>query len=347
MPMKRNVLVQVLLRCMSAAVAVLWIATASPAQVAETENGYYYTVQKGDTLWGLSQRFSSAPWVWPELWQENSQTIANPHLIYPGQKLRLTRMAGGRAAPGAPEARDRVPGEPSLDGIGYYYSPIDQVGFVRKVPVTPRAIILRPRNAGLTMMSQGDVAYAQPGQGASLAKGQIMTVYRTSDPIYQSATGQLIGSQHLICGIVEVLQTEPEYAVIGVVRSYRPILPGDKLMPFERRSSRIAVQKSVPGIDAVIFKSEEPLNVFAEFHLAFMDRGRQDGIVPGQIYSVYYRDKLNIGTLEHPRTAYAPVDCGEVIVLHAEENTATLLVTESAKEFQAGIGVRTPPAWPY
>jgi hypothetical protein len=347
MPMKRNVLVQVLLRCMSAAVAILLIATAGPAQVAETENGYYYTVQKGDTLWGLSQRFSSAPWVWPELWQENSQIIANPHLIYPGQKLRLTRMAGGRAAPGVPGARDRLPGEPSLDGIGYYYSPIDQVGFVRKVPVTPRATILRPRNAGLTMMSQGDVAYAQPGQGASLAKGQIMTVYRTSDPIYQSATGQLIGTQHKICGIVEVLQTEPEYAVIGIVRSYRPILPGDKLMPFERRSSRIAVQKSVPGVDAVIFKSEEPLNVFAEFHLAFMDRGRQDGIVPGQIYSVYYRDTLNIGTVEHPRTAYAPVDCGEVIVLHTEENTATLLVTESAKEFQAGIGVRTPPALPY
>jgi len=345
--MKRNVLVQVLLRCMSAAVAILLIATAGPAQVAETENGYYYTVQKGDTLWGLSQRFSSAPWVWPELWQENSQIIANPHLIYPGQKLRLTRMAGGRAAPGVAGTRDRLPGEPSLDGIGYYYSPIDQVGFVRKVPVTPQAIILRPRNAGLTMMSQGDVAYAQSGQGASLAKGQIMTVYRTSDPIYQSATGQLIGTQHKICGIVEVLQTEPEYAVIGVVRSFRPILPGDKLMPFERRSSRIAVQKSVPGVDAVIFRSEEPLNVFAEFHLAFMDRGRQDGIVPGQIYSVYYRDKLNIGTVEHPRTAYAPVDCGEVIVLHAEENTATLLVTESAKEFQAGIGVRTPPALPY
>jgi hypothetical protein len=75
-----------------------------------------------------------------------------------------------------------------------------------------------------------------------------------------------------------------------------------------------------------------------------MDRGRRDGIVPGQIYSVYYRDKLNLGTVEHPRIAEAPVDCGEVLVLHVEENTATLVVTESAKEFQAGIGVRTPLA---
>jgi hypothetical protein len=346
--MKRNVLVQVLLRCMAAAVAILAIAPASPAQVTETENGYYYTVQKGDTLWGLSQRFSSAPWVWPELWQENNQIIANPHLIYPGQKLRLTRIAGGRATPGVvPGGVARTTGESPLDGIGYYYSPIDQVGFVRKVPITPHATLLRPRNSGLTMISQGDVVYIQPAQGIALAKGQMMTVYRTYDPIHSPATGQLIGTQHLICGLVEVLQAEPGYAVAGVVRSFRPILPGDKLMPYERRSPRLALQKSAPGVDAVIFKSEEPLNVFAEFHIAFMDRGRKDGIGTGQIYSVYYRDKLDIGTAELPRTAYAPVDCGEVLVLHVEENTATLLITDSDKEFSAGIGARTPPASPY
>lgn len=345
--MKRNVLMQTVLRCMVAAVVVLAASVPVTAQVTETADGYYYTVQKGDTLWGLSQRFSSAPWVWPELWQENSEIIANPHLIYPGQKLRLTRVAGGRPAPGVPGTLAKASGEPSLDGIGYVFSPIDQVGFVRKVPVVPQATLLKPRNTGLTMISQGDVAYAQPAQGKALAKGQLLTVYRTSDPVFHRATGQLIGTQHLICGLVEVLQSEPDYAVVGVVRSFRPILPGDKLMPFERRSVRIPVQKSVPGIDGEIFKSEEPLNVFAEFHTAFMDRGRKDGIMPGQIYSVYYRDKLNLGTVEHPRTAYAPVDCGEVLVLHVEENTATVVVTESANEFQAGIGVRTPLASPY
>jgi hypothetical protein len=330
---------------MVAAAVVLAASAPVPAQMTETANGYYYTVQKGDTLWGLSQRFSSAPWVWPELWQENSEIIANPHLIYPGQKLRLTRVAGGRPAPGGTGAIAKTPGAPSLDGIGYHFSPIHQVGFVRKVPVAPLATILRARNTGLTMISQGDMAYAaHPIQGPALAKGQLLTVYRTSDPIHHPATGQLIGTQHLICGIVEVLQAEPEYVVIGVARAFRPILIGDKLMPFERRSARIPVQKSVPGVDGVIFKSEEPLNVFAEFHTAFMDRGRRDGIVPGQIYSVYYRDKLNLGTVEHPRIAEAPVDCGEVLVLHVEENTATLVVTESAKEFQAGIGVRTPLA---
>ena len=58
--------------------------------VVETETGFYYTVKKGDTLWDLSHKFSYTPYLWPALWSNNSQ-IANPHLIYPGQRIRLFR----------------------------------------------------------------------------------------------------------------------------------------------------------------------------------------------------------------------------------------------------------------
>ncbi|MGA7749525.1 MAG: chemotaxis protein CheW [Gallionella sp.] len=48
-----------------------------------------YVVKKGDTLWRISKRFTGNPFNYPRIAGENS--IADPDLIFPGQRIRLKK----------------------------------------------------------------------------------------------------------------------------------------------------------------------------------------------------------------------------------------------------------------
>jgi len=64
-----------------------FVLSAFTQEAKETEG--LYTIKKGDTLWDISAKFLSDPFLWPKLWEKNPY-ITNPHWIYPGNPIRLT-----------------------------------------------------------------------------------------------------------------------------------------------------------------------------------------------------------------------------------------------------------------
>jgi len=63
------------------------------AQDVRTDHPQEYVVEKGDTLWDIAGFFLEDPWLWPEIWEVNEQ-VENPHLIFPGDILRLIYVDG-------------------------------------------------------------------------------------------------------------------------------------------------------------------------------------------------------------------------------------------------------------
>lgn len=54
-----------------------------------------YTIQKGDTLWDLSEALFADANYWPKIWSINNQNMTNPHEILPEQVVHFTEGSFG------------------------------------------------------------------------------------------------------------------------------------------------------------------------------------------------------------------------------------------------------------
>jgi len=310
---------------------------AQSQKTVEYETGFYYTVQKGDTLWDLSQKFSDTPWQWPEMWQENRQ-IANPHRIYPGDRIRLYRRRGAQGYEGKKPVEDKPEVTKLLE---FHYAAIDRVGFIRKEPVVSHGTIFKVEGKK-EMISTGDLVYIRPGNNVSLTPGKKYTIYRTLRPIKEKETNEFIGIQHYLTGAVEITIKRPEFVLGRIVAAYRPIKVGDMLIPFLRRLPRIGMQQSPQGLQGHIIDSEEHREIFGESAIAFIDKGEREGVRPGQLYWIFKQEKYRINPKDKYKTMLTPVLLGELLVLHTEKTTSTVMITDSRDVIRAGTKIITP-----
>ena len=302
--------------------------------IIETETGIYYIVQPGDTLWDLSHKFSDSPWLWPDMWNENQQ-ITNPHLIYPGDRIKLYRRTDvNRVQTKASETKPT--------GKTYTYHDIDAVGFIRKKALEPSGIIIgveRSKN----IVSDRDEVYITPKPGRTFAVGEKYTVYRTLNEIADNDTSAYIGIQHYLLGVVEITQVTPDVTVGNIKKSFRAMAIDDKVTPYLKRPEIIEIKESVPGLTGKLISTEDHNNLIAQYRTAFIDKGEIDGIEIGQYYTILnkIKDRLISGGKEKTINI-PPRKMGSIIVLHTEENTATVLILQSEPNIEDWMPIGTP-----
>ncbi len=263
-----------------------------------------YTVQKGDTLWGIAGRFLKDPWRWPEIWNMNRDQIQNPHLIYPGDVIRLDRsgpslsLSPGGMGPEAAaanvvrvEPRVRVlplaAAVPSIPGnaIGPFLSQplVVEEGGLDSAP----AIVATEESR--VIIGAGDVAYADRIAGTDVLNWQ---VFRPGTPLRDPETDEILGYEAKYLGDARVRRFGNP-TTLEIVRTRQEINRGDRLVPAREVGFPNYVPHA-PGrpIRGAIMSVDGGVSELGQFQIVALNRGSRDGITVGTVLAAYRRGAL-------------------------------------------------------
>ncbi|GMG86028.1 LysM peptidoglycan-binding domain-containing protein [Biformimicrobium ophioploci] len=345
-------------------IAALLVATlASADDRLNPQHPDVYTVKSGDTLWDISSYFLRDPWVWPEIWYVNPQ-VQNPHLIYPGDQLRLIYIDGqprltvdrgptpyrlspdsNRLSPGVrrQDLSTAIPAIP-LDAINAFLSQtriVDPNAF----DGTPYIISGEGERllvgTGETVYARGDFADALPAYG----------IYRPG-PVYRDPqTKEILGRQALDVGSVDLYQLDEDekrnnwaIATMEVTRTSREVRLEDRLLPVEERAIAALFQPGAPAmeVDGEIMAVEDGVSQIAKYDVVALNRGAREGLQPGHVLAIYKRGATVRDRLARDAVKLPDERAGFMMVFRSFEKMSLALVLESDKALAVGDLIRNP-----
>ena len=277
-----------------------------------------HTVQEGDTLWDISDRYFGDPWHWPELWSYNPE-ITNPHWIYPLDQVRLSAGAAEQevVATATPAAAQKVPAagfkEPP-QGL-----PTDQAPRVT-VPahlLKGDAIFLRDEGylddddikasgqivAGgeeQMLLSSSDLVYVRFKAGQKVQPGQQYTVYRPVHPFEREVgeKGHLVRIQGTV--LIRSFDEKKSMARAAITETIDPVERGMPVTLMERRFDLAQPHPNQSNVVAHIIASVQPRSLLAYGNVVFLDVGQGKGIMPGNRFFVVRRGDNWLDVLSRP-----------------------------------------------
>ncbi|SDT84461.1 LysM peptidoglycan-binding domain-containing protein [Desulfobacula phenolica] len=295
------------------------------------DSGFYYTIQKGDTLWDLSEKFYSSQWDWPGLWEMNDD-IKNPHQIYPGKKIRVFLKETPLLKPKIVTVRETKEKKPPIKiETSFSISGMDHIGFLRKKAQPSLGSIIKEKDDKL-MMSTNNIIYIKPSGKGPLVPGRIYQIFTTSDVKEKINDKTFKAVKHLIKAQVKILEHKQMYATALITNAYRPVYKNDLIMEYYKRDSILTVEEEPGPIDARIICSEDDNIMINDYRIAFIDAGTK--VKPGQIYSIFRKNKLTDNTLwplkkKNDAIQLENLESGKLIVLHTEDIASTVMILSS------------------
>ena len=180
------------------------------------------------------------------------------------------------------------------------------------------------------ILGSRDVLYLRLMNPGDVATGDLFTIYKRTHKVFHPTTGQYMG--HLVnrLAVVQVTQIDKDLTTVQIMRAYATVSPGDPVMKFMPLTDEGAAvdQLSLGDVEGRVVEFQSNMgimNLVAQRNVVYLDRGREDGIRPGD-----RMDVVRSGGGLPQRVV------GELKILSMEDRTATALITKSTSRILKG-----------
>ncbi len=308
-----------------------------------------YVVKKGDTLWDISELYLNDPWHWPELWRLNDD-IANPHLIYPGDRLYLSWVNGRpqlsrkQVKTLSPEGLLESKGNPiptfDRDALSPFIS-AHHIATAEELAAMPRIL---GDNRGAPRLNGMAPVYID---GAV----ELNEKYRVFTPVEQ------MGPYALLRDVSGVRVTYQHANTIEgeLIKPQREIRRGDVVLPPQPTElPEIIRATSGADVDGYVVGTLDAQEKQGKYNIVVLDKGSSQGVTVGQMFQAL-RPGVDVFTEKRvPEAAnpYKPYDnlsrdwrqtqrlparaTAELLVIKTFPEMSMAIVVESHEWFEVG-----------
>jgi len=292
-----------------------------------------HTVKKGDTLWDISNKYMKTPWSWPLIWA-NNETITNPHLIYPGDKVIITYKDGAYQITIVPanggESRSFTLKEiADQTGKTMVLSPNYACFMYKDAKYIGEGTVVGKQDSGdfSTVNDVILIKMASPTTSKGVAILTPVTVIKKKDAA--------IGYVYKVIGLAAVTDTPSGFVRARVTYANQEIKKGDIVTDNITNLKPLTMQFNQPTLtsDGVILDYLGGVTGSSAADIVFTDIGTSQGLQPGSLVNIYkpYVVK-DVGTIEDY--------CGLALVIQTLDSSAMAVVLESKDIIKKGYPVK-------
>ncbi len=300
-----------------------------------------YVVKRGDTLWGISKMFLKEPWYWPEIWHVNPQ-VHNPHLIYPGDTLRLVYIDGQPHVTlergNVVRVEPRVRSEPLAEAIRTIPYEIVAAFMSKPAVISAEAYKKAPYVLAAkdkhVVMADGNTIYARGFQEPA-EPGTQYNIMHLGQKLKDPDSGDVLGYDGIFTAAGKVTH-RGDPASLVLTESARETLAGDRLfsgsvdVPLDFVPSAPKVK-----VNGQIISVHDGVEMIGQYQVVVVNRGARNGLVPGNVLGIYRRGEVvpdrEKNRMVHNLTLFAKN------VRLPEERTGTFMVFKTFDRISYGL----------